>query len=408
MTKDKSIDNGLIDDLLKNYKKPEDLIGENGLLKQLTKQLLERAMAAELTEHVGYDKHDTVGNNSGNSRNGKSAKTIKGTFGELALETPRDRNGTFEPQIIEKHQTRFTGFDKNILSLYSRGLSTREIQQHLEEIYGVEVTAGLISSVTDEVLDEVKTWQNRQLDEVYPIMYLDAIQFKVRDNGHVKNKAIYLAIGVTIEGYKEVLGLWIAQTEGAKFWLQVVTELKNRGVTDIFIACVDGLKGFPEAIESVFPQTEVQLCIVHLVRHSLNYVGWKERKEVARDLKLIYTAATDVEAEQRLGDFSLKWDTKFPMIAKSWRGNWTRVIPFFAHPPEIRKVIYTTNAIESLNMSLRKVTKARGSFPNDEAVSKLLYLALRNIAKKWTMPLHAWKDALNRFAIIYENRLPAS
>jgi putative transposase len=408
MTKDKSIDNELIDNLLKNYKKPEDLIGENGLLKQLTKQLLERAMAAEMTEHVGYEKHDPGGNNSGNSRNGKSAKTIKGTFGELALETPRDRNGTFEPQIIEKHQRRFTGFDKNIISLYSRGLSTREIQQHLEEIYGVEVTAGLISSVTDEVIDEVKTWQNRQLDEVYPIMYLDAIQFKVRDNGHVRNKAIYLAIGVTIEGYKEVLGLWIAQTEGAKFWLQVVTELKNRGVTDIFIACVDGLKGFPEAIESVFPQTEVQLCIVHLVRHSLNFVGWKQRKEVARDLKTIYRSATEAEAEQRLTEFGLKWDAKFPMIAKSWRSNWTRVIPLFAHPPEIRKIIYTTNAIESLNMSLRKVTKARGSFPNDEAVSKLLYLALRNIAKKWTMPVHAWKDALNRFAIIYENRLPAS
>jgi len=408
MTKEKSIDNELIDNLLKDYKKPEDLIGENGLLKQLTKQLLERAMAAEMTEHVGYDKHDPGGNNSGNSRNGKSAKTIKGTFGELALATPRDRNGTFEPQIIEKHQTRFTGFDQNILSLYSRGLSTREIQQHLEEIYGVEVTAGLISSVTDEVIDEVKTWQNRQLDEVYPIMYLDAIQFKVRDSGHVRNKAIYLAIGVTIEGYKEVLGLWIAQTEGAKFWLQVVTELKNRGVTDIFIACVDGLKGFPEAIESVFPQTEVQLCIVHLVRHSLNFVGWKQRKEVAADLKLIYRAATESEADQRLTEFGLKWDAKFPMIAKSWRSNWTRVIPLFAHPPEIRKIIYTTNAIESLNMSLRKVTKARGSFPNDEAVSKLLYLALRNIAKKWTMPVHAWKDALNRFALIYENRLPAS
>jgi putative transposase len=407
MTKE-TIDNELIDNLLKNYKKPEDLIGENGLLKQLTKQLLERAMAAEMTEHVGYEKHDPGGHNSGNSRNGKSAKTIKGTFGELALETPRDRNGTFEPQIIEKHQRRFTGFDKNILSLYSRGLSTREIQQHLEEIYGVEVTAGLISSVTDEVIDEVKTWQNRQLDAVYPIMYLDAIQFKVRDSGHVKNKAIYLAIGVTMEGYKEVLGLWIAQTEGAKFWLQVVTELKNRGVTDIFIACVDGLKGFPEAIESVFPQTEVQLCIVHLVRHSLNFVGWKQRKEVAADLKLIYRAATEAEAEQRLTEFSLKWDAKFPMIAKSWRSNWTRVIPLFAHPPEIRKIIYTTNAIESLNMSLRKVTKARGSFPNDEAVSKLLYLALRNIAKKWTMPVYAWKDALNRFAIIYENRLPAS
>lgn len=403
-----TIDNELIDNLLKDYKKPADLIGENGLLKQLTKQLLERAMAAEMTEHVGYDKHDAIGNNSGNSRNGKSAKTIKGSFGTMGLEVPRDRNGTFEPQIIEKHQTRFTGFDENIISLYARGMSTREIQQHIEEIYHVEVSPALISTVTDEVLDEVKTWQNRQLDAVYPIVYMDAIQFKVRDNGHVKSKAIYLAIGVTLEGLKEVLGLWIAQTEGAKFWLQVVTELKNRGVTDIFIACVDGLKGFPEAIESVFPQTEVQLCIVHLVRHSLNFVGWKERKEVARDLKTIYTAATDVEAEQRLAEFSLKWDTKFPMIAKSWHANWTRVIPFFAHPPEIRKVIYTTNAIESLNMSLRKVTKARGSFPNDESVSKLLYLALRNIAKKWTMPVHDWKDALNRFAIIYENRLPVS
>jgi putative transposase len=408
MTKDKSIDNELIDNLLKNYKKPEDLIGENGLLKQLTKQLLERAMAAEMTEHVGYDKHDAVGHNSGNSRNGKSAKTIKGTFGEIALETPRDRNGTFEPQIIEKHQTRFTGFDQNIISLYARGLSTREIQQHLEEIYHVEVSPALISSVTGEVIDEVRTWQNRQLEAVYPIMYLDAIQFKVRDNGHVRNKAIYLAIGVTMRGYKEVLGLWIAQTEGAKFWLQVVTELKNRGVNDIFIACVDGLKGFPEAIESVFPQTEVQLCIVHLVRHSLNFVGWKQRKEVAADLKLIYRAATESEAEQRLTEFGLKWDAKFPMIAKSWRNNWTRVIPLFAHPPEIRKIIYTTNAIESLNMSLRKVTKARGSFPSDEAVSKLLYLALRNIAKQWTRQLADWTGALNRFAIIYEDRLPVS
>ena len=401
-----TIDNELIDNLLKDYKEPADLIGDNGLLKQLTKQLLERAMSAEMTEHVGYQKHDRAGNNSGNSRNGKSAKTIKGSFGTMPLEVPRDRNGTFEPQIIEKHQTRFTGFDENIISLYSRGMSAREIQQHIEEIYHVEVSPALISSVTDAVLDEVKTWQNRQLDAVYPIVYMDAIQFKVRDNGHVKSKAIYLAIGVTLDGLKEVLGLWIAQTEGAKFWLSVVTELKNRGVTDIFIACVDGLKGFPEAIESVFPRTEVQLCIVHLVRHSLNYVGWKQRKEVARDLKTIYTAATDIEAEQRLAEFSLKWDAKFPMISKSWRNNWTRVIPFFAHPPEIRKVIYTTNTIESLNMSLRKVTKARGSFPNDEAVSKLLYLALRNIAKKWTMPVHAWKDALNRFAIIYESRLP--
>ena len=406
MTPDKTIDKELIDNLLKDYKNPEDLIGENGLLKQLTKQLLERAMAAELTEHVGYEKHDPAGHNSGNSRNGTSAKTIKGSFGRLPLDLPRDRNGTFEPQIIEKHQTHFTGFDANIISLYARGLSTREIQQHLEEIYHVEVSPTLISNVTDAVIEEVKTWQNRQLEAVYPIIYLDAIQFKVRDGGHVRNKAIYLAIGITVRGLKEVLGLWIAQTEGAKFWLQVVTELKNRGVKDIFIACVDGLKGFPEAIESVFPQTTVQLCIVHLVRHSLNYVGWKDRKQVAADLKIIYSAASEAEAEQRLAEFSLKWDARFPTIAKSWRSNWARVIPFFAHHPDIRKVIYTTNAIESLNMSLRKVTKARGSFPNDEAVFKLLYLALRNIAKKWTlMPLSGWNAALNRFAIIYENRL---
>jgi len=400
-----TIDNELIDDLLKDYKKPEDLIGENGLLKQLTKQLLERAMAAELTEHVGYEKHDPGGNNSGNSRNGKSAKTIKGSFGRMPLAVPRDRNGTFEPQIIEKHQTRFTGFDENIISLYSRGLTTREIQEHLEEIYHVEVSPALISNVTEEVMEEVRAWQNRQLEAVYPIMYLDAIQFKVRDGGHIKNKAVYLAIGIGMNGLKEVLGLWIAQTEGAKFWLQVVTELKNRGVNDIFIACVDGLKGFPEAIESVFPQTEIQLCIVHLVRHSLNYVGWKQRREVAADLKLIYTAATEVEAEQRLTEFAAKWDQKFPLIAKSWRTNWPRVIPFFAHPPEIRKIIYTTNAIESLNMSLRKVTKTRSSFPNDEAAAKLLYLALRNISRKWTVAIRDWAAALNRFAIIYEGRL---
>jgi len=408
MTKDKSIDNELIDNLLKDYKKPEDLIGENGLLKQLTKQLLERAMTAELTEHVGYEKHDVSGHNSGNSRNGKSAKTLKGTFGTMPIEVPRDRNGSFEPQIIEKHQTRFTGFDDNIISLYARGLSTREIQQHLEEIYQVEVSPALISSVTDEVIEEVKAWQNRPLEEVYPILYLDALQFKVRDGAHVRNKAIYVAIGVKLDGLKEVLGLWVAQTEGAKFWLQVMTELKNRGVNDVFIACVDGLKGFPEAIETVFPKTEVQLCIVHLVRYSLNFVGWKQRKEVARDLKTIYHAATEAEAETRLAEFAAKWDAKFPTIAKSWRSNWARVIPFFAHPPEIRRVIYTTNAVESLNMSLRKVTKARSSFPNDEAVLKLLYLALRNIAKKWTMPVRDWKAALNRFAIVYENRLPAA
>ena len=401
-----TIENELIDNLLKDYKTPEDIIGENGLLKQLTKQLLERAMAAELTEHVGYEKHEATGHKSGNSRNGKSGKTLKGTFGTMPIAVPRDRNGTFEPQIIGKHQTRFTGFDDNIISLYARGLSTREIQQHLEEIYHVEVSPALISSVTDAVIDEVRTWQGRQLSEIYPIMYLDAIQFKVKDSGHIRNKAVYLAIGVGLDGMKEVLGLWIAQTEGAKFWLQVVTELKNRGVKDIFIACVDGLKGFPEAIESVFPQTTVQLCIVHLVRHSLNYVGWQQRKEVARDLRYIYTAATVAAAEQSLEEFSLKWNAKSPMLAKSWRNNWERVIPFFAYPPEIRKVIYTTNAIESLNRSLRKISKNRGVFPNQESLLKLYYLALERIAKNWTMPIYNWCAALNRFVIEFGDRVP--
>lgn len=405
-TEKKGIEDEIIDNLLKDYKGPEDLIGENGLLKELTKRLLERAMSAEMTEHVGYEKHASAGNNSGNSRNGKTAKTLKGTFGTLPIEVPRDRNGTFEPQIIGKHQTRFTGFDENIISLYARGLSTREIQQHLEEIYQVEVSPGLISTVTEEVIDEVRAWQMRVLERFYPIVFMDALQFKVRDGGQVRNKAVYVAIGVNMDGMKEVLGLWIAQTEGAKFWLQVVTELKNRGLDDILIACVDGLKGFPEAIETVYPQTEVQLCIVHMVRHSLKFVGWKQRKEVAADLRTIYTAATDTAAEQRLAEFAEKWDEKFPMISKSWRANWARVVPFFAHPPEIRKVIYTTNAIESLNMSLRKVTKTRSSFPNDEAVLKLLYLALRNIAKKWTKPIQNWNAALNRFAIIYEDRVP--
>lgn len=395
----------LIDRLLKDYKTPEEVIGEGGLLAELTKRLLERTLGAELTEHVGYEKHER--RSGGNSRNGTSAKRVKGTFGTLPIEVPRDRAGTFEPKIIGKHQTRFTGFDDKIISLYARGLTTREIQQHLEEIYQVEISAGLVSSVTDAVIDEVRAWQDRPLEKFYPIVYLDALRVKARDGGQVISKAVYLAIGVNLEGMKEVLGLWIARTEGAKFWLQIVTELRNRGVEDILFACVDGLKGFPEAIETVYPKTEVQLCIVHMVRHSLNYVGWRQRKEVAADLRAIYTAATGLEAESRLEEFAVKWDQNFPMISKSWRANWTRVVPFFAHPPEIRKVIYTTNAIESLNMSLRKVTKTRGSFPNDEAVMKLLYLALRNIAKKWTMPIQNWKAALNRFAIIYEDRFPS-
>jgi putative transposase len=398
----------LADALLANYQKPEDLIGENGLLKQLTKMLVERALETEMTEHLGHGRSGAVLNPTGNTRNGHSAKTLQGDFGELPLDIPRDRQGEFEPQLVAKHQTRWTGFDDKIISLYARGLSVREIQGHLEEMYGTEVSPSLISAVTDAVSEDVKVWQARPLDPLYPILYLDCIHVKVRDAGAVRTKAVYLAIGVNMEGHKEVLGLWIAQTEGAKFWLQVVTELKTRGVQDIFIACVDGLKGFPEAIEAVYPKAAVQLCIVHMVRNSLNFVPWKMQKEVAADLKLIYTASTVELAEQMLTEFEKKWDKDYQSIGLSWRRNWARIIPFFDYPPEIRKVIYTTNAIESINMSLRKVIKTRSSFPTDEAVTKLFYLALRNISKKWTMPIRDWKAALNRFSIQFEERISPS
>ncbi|MCX7041067.1 MAG: IS256 family transposase [Spirochaetes bacterium] len=401
------ISSKLLDELLADYKKPEDIIGENGLLKQLTKAVLERALNAELTEHVGYEKHDPAGYNSGNSRNGTTKKTLKGEFGEMELETPRDRNGSFEPRIVSKGQTRFDGFDDKIISMYSRGMTTREIEGHLKEMYGVEVSPTLISNVTEAVMEEVRTWQSRPLDEVYPILYMDALRVKVRDGGHILNKAIHVAIGVNLEGHKEVLGLWTAQNEGAKFWLQVLTELQNRGVKDIFIACVDGLKGFPEVIESVYPKAEVQTCIVHLVRASLNYVSWKQRKAVATDLRQIYQAATAYDADLQLDAFAQKWDTVCPMVSQTWRRHWDRITPFFAYPTEIRKVIYTTNAVESLNMSVRKIIKMRGSFPNDEAAMKLLYLALRNASKKWTMPVQNWRAALNRFSILWPDRVPA-
>jgi putative transposase len=394
----------LISSLMANYRKPEDLIGENGLLKQLTKILVEKALEAELSEHLGHDKNQPVENPAGNTRNGKSQKTLKGEFGELPIEIPRDRHGTFEPQLISRHQTRWTKFDDKILSLYARGMTVREIQSHLEEMYGTEVSPTLISSVTDAVMEEVKIWQARPLDALYPIVYLDCIHVKVRD-GSVRVTAVYLAIGINMNGEKEVLGLWMAQTEGAKFWLQVITELKNRGVQDIFVACVDGLKGFPEAIEAVYPHTDVQLCIVHMVRHSLNYVPWKQRKAVAADLRRIYTSATVDEAEQRLSEFEAQWNEAYLPISQSWRRNWARITPFFAYPPEIRKVIYTTNAIESVNMSLRKITRNRGSFPSDGAVLKLFYLALKNISQIWTMPISDWKAALNRFTIQFEDRM---
>jgi putative transposase len=401
-----AIDPKLVDQLLADYKSPEQIIGENGLLKQLTKALLERAMHAELDEHLGYGKHDPAGYKSGNSRNGTSRKKLKGDFGEIDLETPRDRNGTFEPKIVAKHQTRFTGFDDKILSMYARGMSTREIQGHLEEIYGVEISPALVSTVTEAVSEEVRAWQGRPLNEIYPILYLDALMVKVRDGAHVQNRAIHLAIGVTMEGTKEVLGMWATANEGAKFWLQVLTELQNRGIKDVFIACVDGLKGFPDAVETVFPNAQVQLCIVHLVRASLNYVSWKQRRAVATDLRKIYTSATVAEARDALDAFAATWDRSHPTISQIWLRNWERVIPFFAFPADIRKVIYTTNAVESLNMTLRKLIKTRGSFPTEEAAFKLLFMGLRNVSKKWSV-IQGWREALNRFQIMWPERMPS-
>jgi putative transposase len=387
-------------------KSTEEIIGPDGLLKQLTKALLERAMSAELAHHLGYQKHEPEGRGSGNSRNGQSRKKVQGDFGEVEIAVPRDRNSSFEPKILPKHERRFAGFDDKILSLYARGMTTREIQSHVEEIYGTEVSPSLISAVTDAVLEEVRAWQSRPLEAVYPILYLDALIVKMRHEGRVGNRAVFVAIGVALTGQKDVLGLWTSANEGAKFWLQILTEIRNRGVQDVLIACVDGLKGFPEAIQAVYPKTQVQLCIVHLVRNSLQYVNWKERKLVASDLRQIYQATTAEAAEQSLTEFEQKWDAQYATIGKIWRRHWAGVVPLFAFPEEIRRIIYTTNAVESLNMSLRKVIKTRASFPSEEAALKLLYLALKNVAQKWK-PSPNWRTALNHFMLLWGERLEA-
>ncbi|AET25703.1 TPA: IS256 family transposase [Vibrio cholerae] len=399
------ISDKLIDQLLEGYDSPDDILGEAGLLKQLTKKVAERALNAEMEQHLGYAKHAPEGRNSGNSRNGKSSKKLRSVHGEIELDIPRDRNGSFEPKLIKKGEKQLNGFDDRIISLYARGMTTRDIQAHFEESYGVEVSPTFISQVTNEVMDEVKQWQQRPLDALYPVVYLDCLVVRSRDSGAVQNKSVYLALGINTDGEKELLGLWMAQTEGAKFWLSVMNELKNRGVQDIFIACCDGLKGFPEAIEAVYPKTQVQLCIVHQIRHSLRYVNWKQRKVIAADLKRIYGAATLAEAELALAEFAEKWDDQHPTISLSWRNNWARLSVFFDYPPEIRKVIYTTNAIESLNASLRKITKTRRSFPTDDSVMKILYLALHQISKKWTMPIRDWKAAMSQFMIMNSDRV---
>jgi transposase-like protein len=402
----------MLDELLADCQTPEDILGESGLLKQLSKGLIERALAGELNHHLKAEKEIEVDKPTseslprGNSRNGYSKKTIQTDQGEMDLAIPRDRKSEFEPILVPKHQRRLAGLDEKILALYARGLSTRDISAQLEELYGVNISPSLISEVTDTVSEEVKAWQVRPLDEVYPILYLDALYVNIKVSGRVSKGAVYVVLGVNCEGNKELLGLWIgeAEAEGAKFWLKVLTDLKNRGLKDILIACCDGLVGFPQAIEALYPKTQVQLCIVHLIRNCLRYVRWKDAKAVAADLRPIYQAATLEEAEAALDTFSAKWDHLYPAISQIWIRHWENIIPIFDYPMDIRKVIYTTNAIESLNRSLRKVIKTKAVFPDEESVFKLMYLAMNNIAKRWNRPIKNWKAALSHFAILFPGR----
>lgn len=390
----------LLDELLKGQD-PKTLFERDGLLDELKKALAERALNAELDHHLEQDAEQAIGNH----RNGSSSKTMLTEGGKLTLSIPRDRQSRFEPQLIAKYQRRFPGFDEKIISLYARGMSTREIQAHLRELYGTEISPELVSAVTDAVLDEVSQWQNRPLEPAYAIVFFDCLRVKIRDEGTVKNKAVYLAIGVRCSGYREVLGIWIEQTEGAKFWLRVMTEIRNRGTHDVLIAVVDGLKGFPEAISAVFPSAQVQTCIVHLIRYSMQFASWKERRLVAAALKPIYRAENAERARELLQEFEAgPWGQKYPAIVQSWRRNWEQVIPFFAYPDEVRRIIYTTNAIESLHSQVRKAVRGRGHFPSDEAATKLIWLVLRNITAGWTRPPIAWQAAKAQFALQFEER----
>jgi transposase-like protein len=405
-TKDKSKADQLLDELLSECKSPEEVLGKHGLIDQLRKRAIERALNGELTTHLGYEPHERGEERRENTRNGTSSKNVLTQDGTMELAIPRDRLGTFEPKLVPKGERRLKRMDEQIIALYSRGMTTRDIQGHLLELYGVEVSPTLISNVTAEVSAEVQAWQNRPLEGMYPIVYFDALFVKTRQSGLSTARAVYLALAINLEGRKELLGMWIAEQEGASFWLSVLTELQNRGMRDCLIACVDGLNGFEQAIEAVFPRACVQMCIVHQVRNSLRHTSWKHRKELAQDLRSIYRAATITAAEEALESFGQRWDGLYPRISQSWRRHWSRLTPLFDYPPEIRKVIYTTNAVESLNYSLRRVLNNRGAFPDDASVQKILYLAINKASKKWTMPLHNWLTALNRFMIMFPNRLP--
>jgi transposase-like protein len=395
----------LVDELLQGARTEEEIVGPGGLLSRLTKRLVERALEVELTDHLGYEPHLEPPGGAGNTRNGAIAKTLTTEHGPVEIKTPRDRKGTFEPRIVRKRQRRFEGFDEKILALYSRGLSTRDIEAHLRELYGVSVGRDLISRVTDAVMDDVRAWQQRPLEDIYPVIFLDALVLKIRDGGQVQRKACYLALAIAMDGERDVLGMWFQETEGAKFWMQVLSELKRRGVRDILICCVDGLKGFPEAIEAIFPETVVQTCIVHLIRHSLKYVPRKQYDQVVKDLRPIYTAIDADAAREALEAFDHKWGRQLPVIVQAWREAWEHVIPFLAFPDEVRRVIYTTNAIEALNRQLRKAIKTKGQFPTQEAARKLIYLAITNAVPQWTRT-RGWTKALLAFKIQFGDRLP--
>jgi putative transposase len=395
----------VVDQLLAGARSEEEIVGPGGLLSQLTQRLVERALEVEITDHLGYESHQEPPGGTGNTRNGKTPKTLSTEHGPVRVNTPRDRDGSFAPKLVKKRQRRFEGFDEKILALYSRGMSTRDIEAYLRELYGVSVGRDLISRVTDAVMDDARAWQSRPLEDVYPVVFLDCMVLKIRDGGSVARKACYLALGVTMDGERDVLGMWFQDTEGAKFWMQVLSELRHRGVRDILICCVDGLKGFPEAIEAVFPETVVQTCIVHLIRHSLKYVPRRQYEQVTKDLRPIYTAIDSDHALQALDAFEAKWGAQLPPVVQAWRTSWEHVIPFLAFPPEVRRVIYTTNAIEALNRQLRKAVKTKGHFPTEDAARKLIYLAIQNAAPQWTRT-RGWTKALLAFKIHFGDRLP--
>jgi putative transposase len=395
----------LVDQLLAGASSEEEIVGPGGLLSQLTQRLVERALEVEITDHLGYERHREPPGGAGNTRNGSTPKTISTEHGPVQINTPRDREGSFEPKLVRKRQRRFEGFDEKILALYARGMSTRDIEAYLHELYGVSVGRDLISRVTDAVMDDVRAWQARPLDDVYPVVFLDCLVLKIRDGGSVQRRACYVAMAITMDGDRVVLGMWFQETEGAKFWMAVLNELRHRGVSDILICCVDGLKGFPEAIEAIFPKTTVQTCIVHLIRASLRYVPRRQYEAVVKDLKPIYTAIDAEHAARALDAFEQKWGQLLPPVVQAWREAWDHVIPFMAFPEEVRRVIYTTNAIEALNRQLRKAVKTKGSFPSEDAARKLIYLAIHNAAPQWTRT-RGWTKALLAFKIQFGDRLP--